>query len=424
MLRAKNAPFILSFLYKVFKEGNITTISNTDLRNKLEGYLEDLDYNERDEELEANTLWDDYSVQASQYVEKWSNAGFLSKYPNDDGEDLHELTSNSQKVINWIEDLRKPEFIGTNSRFKDIFFKLKEMIERSNADAEIRVAELEKKKWEIENEINLIRNGKAPIVFDDTDIRERFYDLNKMARELLSDFTEVEQNFDQIRKEIQRKYTERDVAKGTLLVYALDALDEIENKHQGKSFKAFWEFLMDDRKQQEFTELAEKLYQLLYERNIEFNNDRFLKHLKRYLHASGRKVIDSNKRLSEKISRVLSEKNILERRRALELIGDIRQLAFLALDSRLKDDNFVEFEDEPNINLVDRWELDDGSENNMTTKFPEGLAEAIQDKADLKLLFNQFAMDKRKLQLKIDAMLKDRTQVTLKQIVDHLSRRK
>ncbi len=55
----------------------------------------------------------------------------------------------------------------------------------------------------------------------------------------------------------------------------------------------------------------------------------------------------------------------------------------------------------------------------MTTKFPEGLAEAIQDKADLKLLFNQFAMDKRKLQLKIDAMLKDRTQVTLKQIVDH-----
>src|SRR5688500_9068840 len=142
-----------------------------------------------------------------------------------------------------------------------------------------------------------------------------------MARELLREFTEVEQNFEQIRKDIQRKYTEKDVVKGSLLVFALDALDEIEGKDQGKSFKAFWEFLMDERKQQEFSQLTEQLYQLLNDRSIDYNNDRFLKHLKRYLHASGKKVIDSNRKLSEKISRVLSEKNLLERRRAMELIG-------------------------------------------------------------------------------------------------------
>src|SRR5436190_22442220 len=82
LLRAKSAPFTLSFFYKVFKEAHVTTITNTELRNKLEGYLEDLEYEEKDDELEASTLFDDNSFKAAQYIEKWSNTGFLRKYPN------------------------------------------------------------------------------------------------------------------------------------------------------------------------------------------------------------------------------------------------------------------------------------------------------------------------------------------------------
>jgi len=262
--------------------------------------MEELEYEVSDDELDANTLFDDFSLRASQYIDRWSNVGFLSKYPDDEGEDQHELTSDTVKVLKWLDDLQKRDFVGTNSRFKDIFFKLQKMIEQTNENAEVRIQGLEKKKWEIENEINLLKAGMKPSVFDDTEIKEQFYDLNKMARELLSDFSEVEQNFEQIRKDIQRKYTEKDIVKGSLLVFALDALDDIEQKDQGKSFKAFWEFLMDDKKQNDFTTLTEKLYELLKERNIDYKNDRFLKNLKRYLHASGRKVIDSNRKLSEK----------------------------------------------------------------------------------------------------------------------------
>lgn len=418
LLRAKNAPFMLSFFYKVFRESHITTITNTELRNKLEGYMEDLEYEEKDEELEASTLFDDYSQKASQYIDKWSNAGYLQKYPDDEGEDLHELTSDTIKVFEWIENLQRPDHIGTNSRFRDIFFKLRGMIEQSTENSELRIQELENKKWEIENEINLIQQGKKPVTYDDTEIKEEFYNLNKMARELLSDFAEVEQNFEQIRKEVQRKYNEKDIAKGSLLVFALDALDEIESKDQGKSFKAFWEFLMDEKKQQEFGQLTEKLYQLLKERGIDFNNDRFLKNLKRYLHASGKKVIDSNRKLSEKISRVLSEKNLLDRRRAMELIGQIRQMAFALTDSRIKEEAFLLLEDEPDINLIDRWELYDGKEDLLHTLFPEGVGGDLSDDVDLKSLFDQFTIDKKKLQKNIDLMLTDKVQVTLKEIIE------
>lgn len=127
---------MLSFFYKSFREGHITTISNTELRNKLEGYLEDLEYEEKDDEFDAASLFDDYSVKATQYIEKWSNVGFLRKYPNDEGEDLHELTSDTLKVIKWIDDLEQREFVGTNSRFRDIFFKLQKMIEQGNENLE------------------------------------------------------------------------------------------------------------------------------------------------------------------------------------------------------------------------------------------------------------------------------------------------
>lgn len=237
-----------------------------------------------------------------------------------------------------------------------------------------------------------------------------------MARELLSDFSEVEQNFEQIRKDIQRKYAEKDIAKGTLLVFALDALDEIDQKPQGKSFKAFWEFLMDEKRQQEFTQLTERLYLLLNEHNIDYNNDRFLKHLKRYLHVSGRKVIDSNRKLSEKISRVLSEKNMLERRRAMELIGEIRQMAYSLIDTKIKEDEFINIEDEPYINLFDRWEPGEEKDEISSILFPDGNAE--DEDADFKTLFDQFTIDKKKLQQRIDAMLEEKGQVTLKEVVD------
>lgn len=416
LLRAKNAPFVISFFYKVFSDANVTTISNSELRSKLEGYMEELSYEEKDDELDAETLFDDFSVRAAQYIDKWSNNGFLSKYPNDEGEDLHELTPDTRKVLRWLGDLEKREHIGTNSKFRDIFFKLQKIIEQTNENVEARIEELNRKKWEIENEINLLKNGIKPSLFDETEIKEQFYDLNKMARELLSDFSEVEQNFEQIRKDIQRKYTEKDIAKGTLLVFALDALDEIDQKPQGKSFKAFWEFLMDEKRQQEFTQLTERLYKLLNEQNIDYNNDRFLKHLKRYLHVSGRKVIDSNRKLSEKISRVLSEKNMLERRRAMELIGEIRQMAYSLIDTKIKDDDFLVIEDEPYINLFDRWEPGDEKDEITNILFPDGTAE--DDSADFKTLFDQFTIDKKKLQQRIDAMLDEKVQVTLKEVID------
>src|SRR5690606_7340305 len=81
-------------------------------------------------------------------------------------------------------------------------------------------------------------------------------------------------------------------------------------------------------------------------------------------------------------------------------------------------DVFIEVETEPHINLIDRWELDEGRELLIDVLFPDGIGGTESNEANLKSLFDQFAIDKKKLVQRIDFMLKDRIQVTLKEIVD------
>jgi hypothetical protein len=100
----------------------------------------------------------------------------------------------------------------------------------------------------------------------------------------------------------------------------------------------------------------------------------------------------------------------------MELIGDIRQMAYELIDTKIKDDQFITIEDEPNIGLFDRWQPGDEKENATNVSFPQNAEE--EEVVDFKALFDQFTIDKRKLQQRIDAMLETRDQVTLKEIID------
>jgi len=115
---------------------------------------------------------------------------------------------------------------------------------------------------------------------------------------------------------------------------------------------------------------------------------------------------------------VLSERNLLERRRAMELIGEIRQMAYALTETKIKDDEFLLIEDEPYINLVDRWEPTYEKEEMSDVLFPDGIGGQISSEADFKTLFDQFTIDKQKLVQRIDNMLQNKSQVTLKEIVD------
>ena len=120
------------------------------------------------------------------------------------------------------------------------------MIDNTSADPKRRIKELERQKKQLTKEINEIKKAKTVSTYSDTQIKERFYNISKTARELISDFKEVEQNFKEISLNIYRQQTKQNVHRGQILGYTLDATEELKSSDQGRSFYAFWQFLIDE----------------------------------------------------------------------------------------------------------------------------------------------------------------------------------
>ena len=287
LLRLRNREIIILFLYETFYKHR-EPVAYDSLKMRLSDYLSSINL-ENDEENDIN-VFDSYDEKAYKYIQKWTDKGFLRNYQEESGEVFYELSSYSSKVIDWLLSLKKDEFVGTESKFMNLYGQIKELVEFTNEDPEERIHMLEQKKMEIEHQIQGLRAGESAMVYEDYQVLPRFRDITRTAKELLSDFKEVEDNFKSITKSIYQKHAEGDVSKGDILGYTFDALDKLQESSQGKSFYAFWDFLMTPSMQDAWDHMVDDLYHSIDPSQIR-QEDMFLKNMKQYLYNSGKKVI-------------------------------------------------------------------------------------------------------------------------------------
>ena len=81
----------------------------------------------------------------------------------------------------------------------------------------------------------------------------------QMAREILADFREVEQNFRTLDRRMRERITLWEGSRGSLLEDVMSERDAIADSDQGRSFRAFWEFLLSGARQEELTRLLERV---------------------------------------------------------------------------------------------------------------------------------------------------------------------
>ena len=241
--------------------------------------------------------------------------------------------------------------------------------------------------------------------------------MSKISRELLADFKEVEQNFKEIIRNIYEKQSDRNFHKGHIVGYALDAIEELKKKDQGRSFYSFWNFLIADKSQEELRGLIDRVYSLLNDMSIEHDEDRHLRHIKAQLYTAGKKVIDSNRQLSARLSKVLSEREMSERRKVLELIGDIRGMALRVMAKPPKDDKFITVIGYPEVFMVMSRPLAEPQQDPILLNHPEDADITDLTDMDLDSLFNVFTVNKDALQTNIAAFLKEYKEVSLAQII-------
>ncbi len=416
LLRLRNREAILVFLINTFSNQQ-GAISSENIHIKLTDYL-DIKQLEKDDESDID-LFDTCEMQAKKYIQSWTNKGFLTNYQDEQGEVFYELSSHSSKTIDWVTSLKKEEFVGTESKFNNILNQLKELVENTNEDTEKRIQLLEERKLEIEHQIQRIKTGEDVKIFEEFEIVPRFNQINQSAKELLSDFKEVEENFKEITKSIYQKHADRSLTKNDILEFTFDALEELRESQQGKSFYAFWSFILNPDLQNKWESLTKELYKTMEEKSIPVS-DPFLKGMKRYLHSAGQKVYKANDKMAEKLSRIIRENESSKSEVTKNIIQEIKKQLIEISKSKRKPEISFELETEVEINIpFERRLTTEQSEEVIYKNKPKIADEDITSSDHFVKLFSQSNIDKELLLKRIKDILKEKSQTTLLDVVEN-----
>ena len=326
LLRADNAPLVLSFLYQVFVADNVRSISATELTSRLDDELYAL--SQRDGESGGRR----FPKSARAYLDDWAapGAGWLRKYYPDGTDEPHfDATPAVEKALQWIQSLREREFVGTESRLNVIFELLRQIVFGTETDPAHRLAELHRQRQELDEQIAQVQAGDMPML-DETAVRDRYQQFAGTARALLADFREVDENFRKLDRQLREKIAGWHGGKGELLDDVLGSRESIAGSDQGRTFQAFYGFLLSQARQEELSELLDRVHAMT---GIAEHDPRLRQIHYDWLDAAQRTQA-TVRQLSEQLRRFLDDQVWFENRRVIDILRSIETRALQLRETR------------------------------------------------------------------------------------------
>ena len=408
LLLADSSALIASFLHRVFVLPNKRTINQADLAEALEDTLYALR-----EQRGAGT----YPKSALEYLNDWAanDKAWLRKfYPPGSDEPHFDLTPATERALAWLASLGERAFVGTESRLLTLFALLRQMSEGSETDPETRITELMRKREQIDAEIAQVRAGDLPLL-GDTALKERFNQFATLARELLADFREVEHNFRGLDRRVRERIALWDGRKGALLQDILGERDLIADSDQGRSFRAFWDFLMSRARQEELTGLLDRVLNLAPVADL--SPDPRLARVHYDWLEAGEHAQRTVALLSQQLRRFLDDQAYLENRRIMDILRGIEAGA-LALRGQAPAGEFMAIADTaPSIDLPMERPLH-APPIKLALRSAAILADGPDDDGlDTAALYSQFIVDKAALAQHVRQSLQQRSQITLVELL-------
>ncbi|NCA98809.1 MAG: DUF3375 domain-containing protein [Clostridia bacterium] len=405
LLCAQHAPLIASFLHRVFIVPNVRNLAQADLVETLEDELF---------ALREQQGMDAFPGSALSYLNDWADneKGWLRKfYPQGTDEPHYDLTPATEKALAWLDSLTERSFVGTESRLLTLFDLLRQMNEGSQTDPQIRIAELHRRRDEIDGEIARVLSGDMPLL-DDTALKDRFQQFLQMARELLSDFREVEHNFRTLDRRVRERIALWQGGKGALLEEIMGERDAISDSDQGRSFRAFWDFLMSQSRQEELGQLLDQVLALPPVRDLK--PDTRLRRVHYDWLEAGEQTQRTVALLSAQLRRFLDDQAFLENRRIMDILHTIESHA-LALREDVPKGDFMPLSDTmASVELPLERPLYSPP---VQPVFASVLPEQDEIDVDTTALYAQIVVDKTQLRRNIRLELQSRSQVSLQEVV-------
>ncbi len=362
---------------------------------------------------------EDEESRSRKYLLSWVQKRILQDFPDTEGNTNYQLSAYTEKVFQWMQHLQKGQHhVGTESRFKMLFSSLRDMVENTEDDRERKLQILKDRKAEIDKEIKALELGVAPQRYNNAQVQERLDLFIRLCYELIGDFREVEDNFKQIHRSIVEQHTRAEQNKGAIVGFAFESYDALRSSNQGKSFYAFWDFLISRSGQEEWRQLTEQLLLLLEDRQLEADTD-FLQNIKSFLLEQGRAVYDANDKMAEKLSRIITEKEIARHRRLRQQISGIKELVFDLMEEEHPVEAGLLLEEAADIKIVmDRGLTLEAKKTAGALKQPMPAVEKIADVDRFNRLLNTSFIDKKRLWQKVEQVLEHKQTATLKEVIE------
>ena len=407
LLRSDHAPLVASFLQRAFIAPNVRVMAQADLAEALEDELFALR-----ERLGGAA----FPKSALDYLNDWAanERGWLRKFYAQGSDEPHfDLTPATEKAIAWLGTLAARSFVGTESRLLTLFELLKQMSEGSETDPAARIAELQRRRDEIDAEMARVLSGDLPLL-DDSGLRDRFQQFVAMARELLTDFREVEHNFRGLDRRVRERIALWEGAKGTLLEEIMGERDAIADSDQGRSFRAFWDFLMSSRRQEELTTLLARV--LALPAVAELRPDGRTRRVHYDWLEAGEHTQRTVAQLSQQLRRFLDDQAWLENRRIMDLLHGIEARALALRETPPAGEVMRIADTAADIELPLERPL---YAPPIKPSIADLRLESAEDEAvDAAALFSQIVVDRAQLVRHIRQTLQERTQVTLRELCE------
>ncbi|HUM05517.1 MAG TPA: DUF3375 domain-containing protein [Terriglobales bacterium] len=406
LLRSDHAPLVASFLYRVFIVPNVRVMAQADLAEALEDELFALR-----ERLGAEA----FPKAALDYLNDWASTekAWLRKFYAQGSDEPHfDLTPATEKAIAWLGTLTERSFVGTESRLLTLFELLKQMSEGSETDPQVRMADLHRRRDEIDAEIARVLAGDIPLL-DDTALKDRFQQFIQLARELLTDFREVEHNFRGLDRRVRERIALWEGSKGALLEEIMGERDAIADSDQGRSFRAFWDFLMSSSRQEELTKLLERVLSLPPVAELKPDARTGRVHYD-WLEA-GEHTQRTVAQLSQQLRRFLDDQAWLENRRIMDILRGLESKALALRDSPPPGEVMNIPDTAADIELPVERPL-------YTPTIKSLIADVELESSDVEVdataLYSQVVIDKTQLSRHIRHALQDRSQITLRELCE------
>lgn len=406
LLNAEHAPLVISFLSRAFLEPNVRTSSEQELVARLDDYLHHLR-----ERLGEGA----FPRRAKEYLHDWADdaRGWLRRYyPADSDEPHFDLTPACEQAIQWLAGLEQRQFVAAESRIRLVFDLLHEIAHRTESDPAARIAELERRRETIDEAIGQVREGRLELM-DPTQLRERVLQVADTARALLADFRQVEQNFRDLDRQVRERIATWDGSKGEVLDEMFGERDIIAESDQGRSFRAFWDFLMSPARQDELRALLDRT--LALEPVAELEIDPRLRRVHHDWLNAGEVTLRAVARLSEQLRRYLDDQAWLENRRIMDIIRDLEQHALAVREAAPPGVLMDIDEPHPKVGLpMDRPLFTPPVKPYITAQqLEEGGADMAVD-----ALFERVHVDKDRLRARLRQSLRTKDQICLEELLE------